>query len=39
LSQAKTRRKKGAEAATAAHSILSEKWRLTIIQKKIQELL
>jgi 6,7-dimethyl-8-ribityllumazine synthase len=25
LSQAKTRRKKGAEAATAAHSILSEK--------------
>ena len=33
MSQAKVRRKKGAEAASAVISILSQKWELTLIQK------
>ena len=37
MHQAKARKKKGAEAAKAVISILSQKWKLIIIQKIIQE--
>jgi len=38
MRQAKTRKKKGAEAAKAVISVLSQKWELILIQKIIQEL-
>ena len=38
LKQAKERKRKGAEAAKAVISILSQKWELILIQKIIQEL-
>ena len=37
MKQAKVRRKKGAEAADAVNSVLSQKWKLISIQKIIQE--
>ena len=37
MSQAKVRKKKGAEAAKAVISILSQKWKLILIQRTIQE--
>mgnify|MGYP005684272695 FL=1 len=39
MRQAKLRKKKGAEAAKAVNSVLSQKWKLILIQKIIQELL
>ena len=39
MRQAKARKRKGAEAAQAVISILSQKWELILIQKIIQELL
>jgi hypothetical protein len=39
MKQAKARKNKGAEAAEAVNSILSQKWELTTIQKIVQELL
>jgi len=39
MNQAKLRKKKGAEAANAVNSVLSQKWKLILIQKIIQELL
>jgi hypothetical protein len=35
MKQAKARKKKGAEAAKAVISILSQKWELTLIQRII----
>jgi len=37
MSQAKLRKKKGAEAAKAVISILSQKWKLNLVQKTIHE--
>jgi hypothetical protein len=37
MKQAKARRKKGAEAANAVNSVLSQKWKLILIQRIIQE--
>jgi hypothetical protein len=37
MRQAKDRRKKGAEAADAVNSVLSQKWKLISIQRIIQE--
>jgi hypothetical protein len=37
MKQAKVRKKKGAEAAKAVISILSQKWELILIQKIILE--
>jgi hypothetical protein len=37
MRQAKARKKKGAEAADAVISILSQKWELNITQEIIQE--
>ena len=37
MRQAKARKKKGAEAADAVISILSQKWEFNLIQKTIQE--
>ena len=39
IKQAKIRKKKGAEAANAVLSVLSQKWKLILVQKIIQELL
>ena len=39
MNQAKLRRKKGAEAANAVNSVLSQKWKLILIQRTTQELL
>jgi hypothetical protein len=39
MHQAKARKKKGAEAAEAVISILSQKWEFLLITKIIQELL
>jgi len=39
MNQAKLRRKKGAEAASAVNSVLSQKWKLILIQRTTQELL
>ena len=36
MKQAKARKKKGAEAAAAVLSVLSQKWNLTLVQKIIQ---
>jgi DNA-binding HxlR family transcriptional regulator len=38
MAQAKVRRRKGAEAAEAVISVLSQKWELIIILKTTQEL-
>jgi len=38
MKQAKLRRKKGGEAAVAVNSVLSQKWKLILIQKITQEL-
>ncbi len=37
MKQAKARKKKGAEAANAIISVLSQKWKVTIVQKIILE--
>ena len=37
MDQAKARKKKGAEAATAILSVLSQKWKLILVPKIIQE--
>jgi hypothetical protein len=37
MKQAKIRRKKGAEAADAVNSVLSQKWKLILTQRIIQE--
>jgi len=37
LNQARARKKKGKEAANAVISILSQKWKLTLVQKIIRE--
>ena len=37
MKQAKARKKKGAEAADAIISVLSQKWKVTLVQKIIQE--
>jgi DNA-binding HxlR family transcriptional regulator len=37
MRQAKYRKKKGTEAADAVNSVLSQKWKLIIIQRIIQE--
>jgi len=37
MNQAKARKKKGAEAANAIISVLSQKWKVCIVQKIIQE--
>jgi hypothetical protein len=39
MGQAKMRKKKGAEAAKAVNSVLSQKWKLILIQKTILGLL
>jgi hypothetical protein len=36
MKQAIARKKKGAEAAAAVLSVLSQKWNLTLVQKIIQ---
>jgi hypothetical protein len=38
MSQARVRKKKGAEAAEAVISVLSQKWELILMSKKILEL-
>ncbi len=38
MNQATARKKKGAEAASAIISVLSQKWKVSIVQKIIQEL-
>ena len=37
MKQAKARKKKGAEAADAIISVLSQKWKVTLVQKIIPE--
>jgi hypothetical protein len=39
MNQAKLRKKKGAEAVNAINSVLSQKWKLILMQRTIQELL
>jgi hypothetical protein len=39
MKQAKVRKKKGAEAADAVNSVLSQKWKHILIQRITQELL